>query len=515
VDQAIAEKVRPARFVPRRGLVLAAALMAIFMPAVEASIVATALPTIIGDLGGFELFSWVFAVPLLTTAVTIPLYGRLADLYGRKPVFFVGTAIFLTGTTLCGFARSMVVLILFRALQGIGAGAIQLIALTIIGDIYTPAERARIQGYSSAVWGFAAVVGPALSAFLVEHVHWSVVFWVNLPIGIASIAMFALFLHERVERREHRIDYLGAALLMVGIGALMLALVEAMILDGRVIAALVALGIAALLWLFFHELRAKEPILPLGLWRRRVVVLANLGSFGAVATNMAVSVLLPTYVQGVMGRSPGVAGFVVGTASVSWMFASFAAGRLMIRTSYRLTAAIGGASLILGCAVLLLMEPGAGALRPAAGAFLMGIGMGFCNTTFIVSIQGAVEFHERGAATGSQMFMRMIAMSLGAALFGAIVNFGVHRRLPGAADAVNQLLHAASRQNLGTGEIAQLAQAVALSAHAAFLVASVIAALTLVVAIGYPRGLSPVRSPPVLRSRAMSPPFPPPQAGEG
>src|SRR5579864_7205510 len=191
LDPAVAEELRPAVVVPRRGMVLAAALMAIFMPAAESSIVATALPTIIGDLGGFELFSWVFAVPFLAMAVTIPLYGRLADLYGRKRVFFIGTMIFLTGTTLCGFARTMVVLILFRALQGVGAGAIQLIALTIIGDIYTPAERARIQGFSSAVWGFAAVVGPALSAFLVEYVHWSVVFWVNIPVGIVSIAMFA------------------------------------------------------------------------------------------------------------------------------------------------------------------------------------------------------------------------------------------------------------------------------------------------------------------------------------
>ncbi len=513
VDQAIVEEVRPSRFVPRRGLMLAAALMAIFMPAVEASIVATALPTIIGDLGGFHLFSWVFAVPLLTQAVTIPLYGRLADLYGRKRVFFVGTAIFLIGTALCGFARSMVVLILFRALQGVGAGAIQLIAVTIIGDIYTPAERARIQGFSSAVWGFAAVIGPALSAFLVEYVHWSVVFWVNIPVGVVSIAMFALFLHERVERREHRIDYLGGVLLVVGVGALMLALVEAMTLDRSTIAALVALGLGALAWLLFHEQRTAEPMLPLALWRRRVVTLANLGSFGAVATNMAVSVLLPIYVQGVMGGSPGVAGFVVGTASVSWMFASFAAGRLMIRTSYRLTAAIGGASLVAGCAVLLVMEPSAGALWPAAGSFLIGIGMGFCNTTFLVSIQGDVEFHERGAATGSQMFMRMIGMSLGAALFGAIVNFGVHQRLPGADDAVNHLLDSASRQGLGVGEIARLADAVALSVHDACLVAALIAALTLVVAIAYPRGLSPVRTP--IPFRNPPPPFPPPQAGEG
>src|SRR5204862_3206669 len=168
---------------------------------------------------------------------------------------------------------------------------------------------------------------------------------------------------------------------------------------------------------------------PLALWRRRVVALCNAAGFGASAAMMAVSALLPIFVQGVMGCSPTVTGIVIGAHSVSWMFAAFAAGRLMIRTSYRLTAAIGGISLVAGCAILLMMEPAGGALLPTAGSFLIGIGMGFCNTTFLVSIQGEVDFHERGAATGSQMFMRMIGMSLGAALFGAIVNFGVHRRL--------------------------------------------------------------------------------------
>src|SRR4051812_4986561 len=355
------------------------------MPAVESTIVATALPTIIGDLGGFQLFSWVFAVPLLTMAVTIPVYGRLADLYGRKRVFFVGTIIFLTGTTLCGFARSMPLLIAFRALQGVGSGAIQPISMTIIGDIYTPAERARIQGASSAVWGFAAIVGPALSALLVEQVHWSVVFWVNLPIGFISIVMFALFLREKVERREQRIDFLGGALLMVGVGALMLALVQGMSLDGVTLALLIAFGLGTLAWLIMHEHRTAEPMLPLSLWRRRVLALSNLAGFGASASYMAVSSLLPTYVQGVMGESPKMAGFVVGAASVSWMFASIAAGWLMLRTSYRLTAAIGGAGLLGGAAVLVTVGPAGGPLWPATGSFLLGIGMGFCNTTFLVS----------------------------------------------------------------------------------------------------------------------------------
>jgi MFS family permease len=274
----------------------------------------------------------------------------------------------------------------------------------------------------------------------------------------------------------------------------MLALVQASTLDRTVIAGLAAFGAAALAGLFRYERRVAEPVLPLGLWRRRVLAVSNLAGFGASASYMAVSALLPTYVQGAMGYSPGVAGFVVGTASVSWMFASIVAGRLMIRTSYRVTAVIGGANLVAGCAALALLQPTGNPLWPAAGSFLLGIGMGFCNTTFLVSIQGTVDWTERGIATGSQMFMRMIGMSVGAAVFGAIVNFGVHRRLPDTDAAVNQLLQPAARQSLGPDLLARLADAVANSAHDAFLVAVAIAAVTLALNLGFPRGLSPVRS---------------------
>jgi EmrB/QacA subfamily drug resistance transporter len=304
LDQTAAQHLRPAVIVPRRTVVFIAALIATFIPAVEASIVATAMPTIVGSLGGFHLLSWVFATPLLTMAVTIPLYGRLADIYGRKRVFFFGTTLFLIGTTLCGFAHSIEALICFRAIQGLGSGAIQPIAMTIVGDIYTPAERARVQGWSSAVFGLAAIVGPALGAFLVQHVHWSVVFWVNLPVGCLAMLMFALYLPERIERREHKIDYLGGILLVIGIGSLMLALVQAGSLGSAELDALAAVGAISLALLYRHERRTEEPMLPFDLWRRRVVALCNFAGFGGSATAMAVSAVLPTYVQGVMGKEP-------------------------------------------------------------------------------------------------------------------------------------------------------------------------------------------------------------------
>ena len=242
----------------RRSLVLAACIMATFMAAVESTIVATAMPTIIAELGGFSLFSWVFAVYLLTQAVSIPVYGRLADIYGRKRVFYAGAGLFLIGSTLCGFAPSMVWLVVFRALQGFGAGGVQPIAMTICGDIYTPSERARVQGLISSVFGVAAVAGPSLGAFLVEHVGWRTVFWVNLPVGAVALLMISLFLRERIEPRSHRVDYLGSLLMMLAIGALMLVLVQGSTLPTGIAWAAAAVGVLGLVALVVHEAHIRN-----------------------------------------------------------------------------------------------------------------------------------------------------------------------------------------------------------------------------------------------------------------
>jgi EmrB/QacA subfamily drug resistance transporter len=472
---------------------MAAVMLAIFMVATDSYIVATAMPTIVADLGGFRLFSWAFAAYLLTQAVTIPIYGRLADLYGRKRVFFAGTSIFLLGSLLCGCAWGMVPLVLFRALQGIGAGAILPIATTIIGDIYAPVERARMQGYVSGVYGVAAILGPTLGAFVVEHVSWSLVFWVNLPIGAATFVMLGLFLRERREPRRQRIDYLGSALLMLGIGAPMLTLVQVGNSDAVTLAALAAAGMVALAALVAHERRAAEPMLPIQLWRNRIVAVGCLAGFFNGALMMAVSGFLPTYVQGAMGRDATAAGVVLAASSVSWAFASMASGRLMIRTSYRLAATIGGVALVAGSLVLMTLDPASALIRAAAGALLLGIGMGFCNTAFIVSIQASVGWNERGMATSSTMFMRIVGNSVGAAVFGAILNFGIYSRLPEAGDAVNRLMSPAARQSLGATEIARLTEAVGASLHVVYVIAGLVAVVSLILAFALPARLSPTR----------------------
>jgi MFS family permease len=379
-------------------------------------------------------------------------------------------------------------------LQGAGAGAIQPIATTIVGDIYQPTERARVQGYISGVFGVAAIIGPMLGAFLVEHVTWSLVFWINLPIGAVTFVMFGLFLHERQPPRRHRIDYLGSTLMMLGVGGLMLALVEVGNSGGTgTIVALAAGGVAALWVLAIHERGAAEPILPLKLWRDRVIAVGSISGFTGGMVMMSINAFLPLYVQGAMGRSPAAAGLALGAASVSWTFASLAAGRLMIRTSYRLAATIGGISLIAGALVLVSLGPASTLAWAGLGSLLVGVGMGFCNTSFLVSTQAGVGWNERGMATSSIMFMRIVGNSVGAAVFGAILNFGVNRRIPGAGDAVNRLLEPAARQNLGTAEIARLSEAVAGSLHMVYVVAGLVAVVSLLLALALPARLSPIR----------------------
>jgi EmrB/QacA subfamily drug resistance transporter len=477
----------------RRRLVLAACLMATFMAAVESTIVATAMPTIVADLGGFSLFSWVFAVYLLTQAVSIPIYGRLADIYGRKRVFYIGAGLFLVGSTLCGFSPNMVTLILFRALQGFGAGGVQPIATTVLGDIYNPTERAHVQGLVSGVFGVAAVLGPSLGAFLVEHVSWQLVFWVNLPVGVAAICMIATFLEESVEHRQHRIDYLGSLLLMLAIAAMMLVLVQGGSLP-RVTTILVgAISIAALVFLVVHEKSIPEPMLPLELWRNRIIAVGSVGGAVISAVMMGVSAFLPTYVQGAMGRSATEGGLVLGMMSVTWAVASFFGGRLMVRTTYRLTAVLGTMALIAGSAVLITLTPERGVVWASAGSLLIGIGMGLCNTTFIVSIQASVPWHQRGAATSSCMFLRFVGQSLGAAAFGAVLNITMLREAPDAVVMVDQLLEPTQRAGLALADIARLTDVVGHALHNTYLLAGALSVAALVLALMLPARLSPTR----------------------
>lgn len=477
-----------------RTLILAACMMATFMAAIESTIVATAMPTIVGVLGDFHLFSWVFGAYLLFQAVSVPIYGRLSDFYGRRRMFFVGAAIFLVGSTLCGFAQGMISLIVFRALQGMGAGAIQPVAYTIVGDIYTPTERAKLQGFLSSMFGIAAVIGPTLGAFIVEHVDWRIIFWINLPIGVAAIVMLAVFFKEQPHTQRRKIDLPASLLLAVGAGALMMAMIQGGTLPGWLLGGLIVVGAGALFILVRHERHLDAPMLPLRFWTNRVIALGNFGSFGIGLVMMSVATFLPVYVQGVLGFDASVSGIAFGLMPMVWACASVVSGRVMLRTSYRVTAAIGGSFLVLGSLLLVALSPERGALWACVGSACFGCGMGFCNTTYIVSVQGAATARDRGAANASNMFMRIVGQAVGAALFGAIVNMGLERYAPGAQDVADRLMEPVLRHQLAANELALLTGAMGQAIRNAYLAAAALAAVVILFGLSMPAALGPASS---------------------
>jgi EmrB/QacA subfamily drug resistance transporter len=470
-------------------------MLAQFMAAVESTIVGTALPTIVGDLGGFQLFSWIFAAYLLTQAISTPVYGRLADIYGRKRVFFAGASLFLVSSLACGFAWGMGPLILFRALQGLGAGAIQPIAWTIIGDIYSPADRARMQGWLSSVFAGSAILGPALGGFIVEHLTWALVFWINIPVGIAAILMLQLVLRETPVMARRQIDYAGAAMLMLGVGALLIAVEQGRTLSEEVTIPLAVFGAATLIAMAWYELNVAEPIVPFRLWRQGLIAIGNFGAFMIGVMMMCNGGYLPAYVQGAMGGSPTTAGFVLGSSSITWTVGTILAARLMVRTSYRTACLVGAVMQLAATVFLLFLEPARGPIFAAVGASALGLGMGYCNTTFIVSVQTAVGWGERGAVTAANLFMRTIGQALGAALFGLVLAAGIARRVPDAGDAVNQLLQPGLRASLAPGIASRLTDAFGAAMHEAYYLVIVLGLVILGLAVAIPARLSPTRLP--------------------
>ncbi|WP_210506950.1 MDR family MFS transporter [Pantoea ananatis] len=471
----------------RRHWILFACMLAMFMAAIEVTIVATAMPTIVVDLGGFSQFGWVFSVYLLTQAVSVPLYGRLADLWGRKKMLFLGIAIFLTGSVLCGFAHTMLWLIVFRAFQGLGAGAIMPLSSTIVADIYSPRERASVQGWLSSVWGVAAIVGPLSGAWLVQHFSWSVIFWVNVPIGIVSMLMLAALLPAYTQTQPSKsLNLTGSGWLTLCISAVLIALLQAEQL-GYWLLLFLAIGLVAGWQLTRHEQRTRSPLFPLSLWKSPLIIAGNLGNFIIGATMMGVSAFLPTWIQGVTGGSPLQAGTALAMMSVGWPLASTLSGRLMLLTSYRFTAQLGALLLIGGSALLLLLHTESTLFQAGFTAFVIGTGMGMTSTTFLVSVQNHADFNVQGICTASVMFSRMIGSALGTAVMGAVLNLNLQWRLPHAQDPVQQIMSQETRDRLAPDVLQPMLQAIAASLHWVFIVALVIAFLTLWVAWKMPR----------------------------
>jgi EmrB/QacA subfamily drug resistance transporter len=402
------------------GVMLSTALVAI-----DATVIATAVPSVVADLGGFAEFPWLFSVYLLAQAVTVPVYGKLADVFGRKPVMLFGIGLFLLGSVLCGVAWDMGALIAFRAVQGLGAGAVQPMSMTIVGDLYSLQERAKVQGYIASVWGISSVVGPTLGGVFSEYVSWRWIFFVNIPLCLVAAAMIGLRFAERVERRRPQIDYAGAGVLTVALTLLVLGLLE----GGQAWAwaspqsiAVLGGGVVLLAVFVAVERRAADPVVPLRLLRQRLLVATSLVSACVGAVLLGLTSYVPTFVQDVLGTGPLVAGFALAALTLGWPLSASQSGRLYLRIGIRSTALVGVSVVLVGSLLLLLLDGSSSVLLVGATAFVIGLGMGFTAAPTLIAAQSAVRWEERGVVTGLNMFARSAGSAIGIAVFGAVVN---------------------------------------------------------------------------------------------
>jgi EmrB/QacA subfamily drug resistance transporter len=453
----------PARvpWTPALARVMAGLMLALFVAAMDSTVVGTALPTIARELGSFELYPWIIAGYLITGTTTVPIWGRLADLRGRKNVLLAGLAIFVLASALCAASPGMPWLIAFRTLQGIGAGCIQPLVFTVVGDIFPLPQRARLQGFFSSMWAIAAIIGPALGGLFVSTVGWRWIFTINIPIGIGAGALLWGYRERAPQPTTRRaLDVRGAAVLTAAVPLLLIGLGT-----GSASAtpnwALIAVAVLLLAAFAFLEWRAEDPTVPLQLLRHRVIGPAIAISSIAGTLMFGVTAYLPLWVQSVQGGSAYEAGAAVGAMSIGWPIASVISGFVMVRVGYQRLVVAGAVALLAGTVMLGLAQPGSGTVWTGFAALVIGLGMGAFSAPILIVIQSSVDWSRRGAATALNQFSRTIGGAVGVALMGVVV-----QRYVGTAQAPLE-----AREQLAAG------------LHADFLVLVVLATAVLVAGI--------------------------------
>ena len=415
-----------------RGWVLGALMCTMMLAAMDTTSVSTAIPQIVGDLGGLRLFTWVFSIYLLAQTVTIPVYGKLSDLFGRKPVLITGTLVFLAGSVASSVSWNMVSLIVFRGLQGLGAGSIMATVITLAGDLYPVEKQGRVQGWLSSVWGVAAIVGPLMGGAFAQYATWRWIFLINLPVGAVALGLLGLFLHEHFERRTPSIDYAGAALVLASVGLLIFGVLQggnawpwlSPQSLGVFAASAVLIGATVAV-----ERRAVEPIIPGWLWRHRALAGSNLAMMGMGVGMMAPYTYLPTFLQSVHHLNAIEAGLIRASMSIGWPAGSAISARFYTRLGYRDAALLGAVLAVASPVLFITLANPQPVWLLLFEQVLLGLGLGLLTTPLIVGVQASVGWSDRGVATGANMFARYLGQSLGAALFGAIFNGVVFHRL--------------------------------------------------------------------------------------
>lgn len=467
----------------RRWLVTIGVMTGMLLAALEATVVGTAMPTIVASLGGLAHYSWVFSAYLLTSTVTVPVWGKLSDLFGRRRLFQTGVLVFLAGSAACGLSQSMTQLIVARAVQGLGAGALVPLAMTIIGDIFTLEERAKMQGLFSGVWGVSSIFGPIVGGFITDQLSWRWVFLINLPVGIAAAAIIGFALVEPPRHEKPAIDYLGAVVLTGAMTVLLLALGGEQLLTARNVA-LMALVVAALFWFVAIERRAADPIVPLGLFRNRVIAVAVAVGFLAGIAMFAAITFVPLLAQGVFGATATEAGSFLTPLMLSWVLASIIGGRLLIRLGSRVLVFSGLGSMLAGFIALATFHRGTPRMVMMVELVLIGAGLGMTMLTLLIASQHSVAREQLGITTSLNQFSRSIGGALGVAILGAFLAAG----LAEYSQNPNALVNAEARADIAPGELLKLQGALEGTLRTIFAVSAGVVALAMLTALALPKG---------------------------
>jgi EmrB/QacA subfamily drug resistance transporter len=474
-------------------------MMGLFLAAIEQTVVATAMPTVVSSLGGLDIYSWVFSAYLLTFTISVPIWGKLSDMYGRRSFYLVSIGLFILGSVLAGQARSMSFLIFSRALQGLGGGGVFPIGLTIVGEIYSLEQRARMQGLFSGVWGFASIVGPLAGGLITDWFSWRWVFYVNIPFGLAAVALIQANLTEPSRQGRHSLDYGGGLSLSGSLTCLLIALIQVGKRGSFADLDLILLfAAAAVLFILFVaiERRAQEPLLPISLFRNRVFAvcsgvafLAGMGMFGSIS-------FIPLFVQGVLFGSATQAGSALTPLILAWVVFSIISGRLILKIGYRPLVILGTVCNVVGFIWMsrMGMEGAYRSLLPAMA--VLGTGMGFSMVSILLAVQNTVPRKLMGTATSANLFFRTIGGTVGVAIMGSVMAHRMNATMAGTTDrdlialAANpdSIVGEATRRALSPEAVEWLRHALANSLEGVFMVGIVVAALSWFVALAFPAG---------------------------
>ncbi|MBN9168940.1 MAG: MFS transporter, partial [Microbacterium sp.] len=408
-----------------RGPILLALMLSTFLIAIDSTILSTAVPTIVRDLGGFDQFPWLFSIYLLAQAASVPVYAKLADTFGRKPVMMFGIGLFLLGSILSALSWNMTALIVFRAVQGLGAGAIMPISMTIAGDIYTVRERAKAQAYIASVWAISSVAGPTLGGVFSQFVSWRWIFWINVPLCLIAAFILRRNYRERFERHRRRIDIAGASLLTAALVLIVLGTLE----GGQAWAwgswqslGCFGLGAALLVAFVLVERRAEDPVLEPWVFTSRILVTTSIASLVIGVVLIGLTSFVPTFLEITAGAAPVLSGLAVAALTLGWPISGSLAGRVYLRIGFRATAMIGSLITLAGAALLVWFALTPSIPLTALACFVVGLGLGLVANPTLIAAQSSVGTRRRGVASGTNMLARSIGSSVGVAVFGAVAN---------------------------------------------------------------------------------------------